>query len=169
MQVLEQSNQNTYINRDFLAIIFFGDIGKQFTHVSCFVSLSNIFSLLYNLTMNRLSNEHFNLLNFLTNSIKKVQFSKFYLIINVCSKFYLIINGLFYQKISATCITTFAYLVEYCIQGESYLYLNFKKSSEMTHTKIYIFGWLQNREERTIHTLILRQTVILPTPHNLYI
>ena len=30
---------------------------KQLTHVSCFVSLSNIFSLVYILNMNRLSNE----------------------------------------------------------------------------------------------------------------
>ena len=30
---------------------------KQFTPISCFVSLSNIFSLVYNLTMNHLKNE----------------------------------------------------------------------------------------------------------------
>ena len=30
---------------------------KQLTHVSCFVSQSNIFSLVYNLIMNRLTNE----------------------------------------------------------------------------------------------------------------
>ena len=30
---------------------------QQLTHVSCFVSLSNIFSLVYNLTLNRLTNE----------------------------------------------------------------------------------------------------------------
>ena len=30
---------------------------KQLTHVSCYISLSNIFSLVYNLTINRLTNE----------------------------------------------------------------------------------------------------------------
>ena len=42
---------------DFLAIIFWQHCFKQLTHVSCFVSLLNIFSLVNILSMNRLTNE----------------------------------------------------------------------------------------------------------------
>ena len=46
-----------HIMGDFLVLSFWQHLFKQFTHISCFVSLSNIFCLVYNLTMNRLTNE----------------------------------------------------------------------------------------------------------------
>ena len=42
---------------DILAIMCWQHWFKQLTHVSCFVLQSNIFSLIYNLIMNRLTNE----------------------------------------------------------------------------------------------------------------
>ena len=44
------------IQSDFSLISFWQHELKQLMHVLCFVSLSNIFSLVYNLTMNRPTN-----------------------------------------------------------------------------------------------------------------
>ena len=48
---------NIYNGWFFSYYFFWQHWTKQYTHVSCFVSLSNVFSLVYNLTMNRLTNE----------------------------------------------------------------------------------------------------------------
>ena len=50
------SNKPTRLRRLQIEILFLS-LSKQLTHVSCIVLLSNIFSLIYNLTMNRPTNK----------------------------------------------------------------------------------------------------------------
>ena len=73
-----------YISSDFLAIIF---LATLLTHVSCFVSLSNIFSLVYNLTINRLTNEQrLQIIEFyyqIACSIKKVHRTLFHFMVSL--------------------------------------------------------------------------------------
>ena len=61
---------------DFLALIIWQHWFKQITHISCFVSMSNIFSLVYNLNINRLTNkQRFQIIEFYCQnacSVKKV-------------------------------------------------------------------------------------------------
>ena len=77
----------TYVQRIFHEFFVQHDCFKQLTHVSCFPSLSNTFSLVYNLPINRFTNEQpLQIIEFYYQnacSVKKIHARLFHFVVNL--------------------------------------------------------------------------------------